>query len=76
MHAHVHLPSGHLWKTGLLALGLTLVLLALGALAAPAVLDLTAPTVTTAETATSGEPAPPPVWKTDPLAPPPLLNAR
>jgi hypothetical protein len=76
MHAHVHLPPGHLWKTGLLALGLTLALLALGALAAPAVLDLSAPTVTTAETATSGEPAPPPVWKTDPLAPPPLLNAR
>jgi hypothetical protein len=76
MHAHVHLPSGHLWKTGLLALGLTLVLLALGGLVAPAVLDLSAPTVTTAETATSGEPAPPPVWKTDPLAPPPLLNGR
>jgi len=75
MHA-LHLPSGHLLKTGLLALGLTLVLLALGALAAPAVLDLAAPTVTTAETTTTGEPAPPPVWKTDPLAPPPLLTAR
>jgi len=75
MHA-LHLPSGHLFKPDLLALGLMLVLLALGAWAAPTVLDLSAPTVTTAETATTGEPAPPPVWKTDPLAPPPLLNAR
>ena len=75
MHA-LHLPSGHLLKTGLLALGLTLVLLAPGALSAPTVLDLAAPTVTTAQTATTGEPAPPPVWKTDPLAPPPLLAGR
>jgi hypothetical protein len=75
MHA-LHLPSGHLLKTGLLALTLTLVLLALGALAAPTVLDLSAPTVTTAETATTGEPAPPPLWQTDPLAPPPLLTGR
>jgi hypothetical protein len=75
MHA-LHLPSGHLLKAGLLALGLTLVLLAVGALAAPTILELAAPTTTTAETATTGEPAPPPVWKTDPLAPPPLLTGR
>jgi hypothetical protein len=74
MHA-LHLPSGHLWKTGLLALGVTLVLLALFALTAPAILDVSTPTVTTVET-TAGEPAQPPVWKTDPLAPPALLTAR
>ena len=74
MHA-LHLPSGHLWKSGMLALGLTLVALVLGALVAPAVLDLSRPTVTTAAPA-GGEPATPPAWKTDPLAPPPLLNAR
>ena len=39
-------------------------------------LDLAAPTVTTAQTATTGEPAPSPVWKTDPLAPPLLLAGR
>jgi hypothetical protein len=69
MHA-LRLPPGHLLKTGLLALGLTLLLLALGALAAPAVLDLTQPTVTTAETASP----PPPTWASDPLAPPALLR--
>jgi hypothetical protein len=74
MHA-LHLPLGHLWKLGLVALGLTLVLLALGALVAPAILEVSAPTVTTVET-TAGEPAPPPVWKTDPLAPPPLIATR
>jgi hypothetical protein len=75
MHA-LHLPPTHLWRTGLLALGLTLVLLVLGALVTPGAVDLSpkpAPTVQT--TATSQDPAPP-TWKTDPLAPPSLLAAR
>ena len=74
MHA-LHLPPGHLLKTGLLALGLTLLLLVLGALAAPAVLDLTQPTETTAETA-AGASSSSPAWVTDPLAPPALLRGR
>ena len=73
MHALHHLPP-HLLRTALLALGLTVVLLVLAALLAPAVTELTAPTVTTVETA--GGQGSPPVWVTDPLAPPALLQAR
>ena len=74
MH-ELHLPFGHSWKLGLVALGLTLALLVLGALAAPAIVDDSGPVVTSVER-TAGEPAPPPTWKTDPLAPPPLLTTR
>jgi hypothetical protein len=74
MHA-LHLPFDHPWRLGLVALGLSLVLLVLGALVAPAIVDVSAPTVTTVET-TAGEAAPPPTWKTEPLAPPPLLAER
>jgi hypothetical protein len=73
MHA-LHLPPRHLWKMGLLALGLTLVLLAIGAAVAPTILDLSTPTVTTVETAAGETSAP--VWMTDPVAPPALLQGR
>jgi hypothetical protein len=64
MHAP-HLPA-RLLRVAALALGLTLVLLAL----------VSAPTVTTAETGAAGGTAPPPSWIEDPLAPPALLEAR
>jgi DNA-directed RNA polymerase specialized sigma subunit len=47
----------------------------LGAMAAPAVLDLSQPTVTTVETA-AGASSSSPAWVTDPLAPPTLLQGR
>jgi hypothetical protein len=75
MHA-LHLPPRHLLKTGLLALGLTLLLLVLGALAAPAVLDLSQPTVTTTVETAAGASSSAPAWVTDPLAPPSLLQGR
>ena len=75
MHA-LHLPPSHLWRTGLLALALTFVLLLLGALVVPSAVDLsTTPTTTVETTAANQDPAPP-TWKTDPLAPPSLLAAR
>jgi RNA polymerase sigma factor (sigma-70 family) len=47
----------------------------LGAMAAPAVLDLSQPTVTTVETA-AGASSSSPAWVTDPLAPPTLPQGR
>jgi hypothetical protein len=47
----------------------------LGAMAAPAVLDLSQPTVTTVEPA-AGASSSSPAWVTDPLAPPTLLQGR
>jgi hypothetical protein len=75
MHA-LHLPPTHLWKTGLAALGLTLVLLALAALVAPGAVDLRPTPASTAQTTTASQDPAPPTWKTDPLAPPSLLSAR
>ena len=74
MHT-LHLPPRHLWRMGLLALALTLVLLVVAAVLAPAISDLASPSATTTET-TAGPAPSPPTWATDPMAPPRLLQAR
>ena len=74
MHALLQ-PPRHLWKMGLLALGLTLALLIVAAAVAPAIVELAIPPATTVETA-AGSTSPEPAWVTDPLAPPSLLQAR
>jgi hypothetical protein len=68
-------PHRHLWKMGLVALGLTLALLVFAAAVAPAIVDLATPSATTVDTATGGAPSTP-TWVTDPLAPPSLLATR
>ena len=78
MHA-LHLPPRHLWRMGLLALALTIVLFVVAALVAPAIVDLSTPSATTVDTAASSAagPAPSaPAWATDPPAPPSLLRGR
>ena len=74
MHALLR-PPRHLWKMGLIALGLTLALLVVAAAVAPAIVDLATPPATTVDT-TAGSTAPAPTWATDPLAPPSLLQTR
>jgi hypothetical protein len=74
VHA-LHLPPRHLWKLGLLALGLTLAVLVIAAAVAPTIADLSTPTVTTVET-TPGSTDQAPAWVTDPMAPPSLLRGR
>ena len=75
MHALLQ-PPRHLWKMGLIALGLTLALFVVAAAVAPAIVDLAAtPPATTVDT-TAGSPVPEPTWATDPLAPPSLLQTR
>jgi hypothetical protein len=74
VHA-LHLPPRHLWRIGLLALGLTLALLVIAAILAPTVADLSTPSVTTTDTAVSAAPSTP-AWVSDPLAPPSLLQGR
>jgi hypothetical protein len=75
-HMHALLgPSRHLWKMGLIALGLTIALLAVVAAVAPAIVDLATPPATTVDTPAHST-APTPTWATDPLAPPSLLRTR
>lgn len=74
MHALLH-PPRHLWKTGLIALGLTLTLFVAAVAVAPAIVDIVTPPATTVET-TAGSAPSQPTWATDPLAPPSLLRTR
>ena len=74
MHV-LHLPPGHLWKMGLMALALTLVLFAVAAAVAPTLVDLSTPSTTPVETTASDTPSPP-AWVKDPMAPPLLLQGR
>jgi hypothetical protein len=76
MHA-LHLPPRHLWRMGLIALALTLAVVVVGALVAPTLADLAAPSSTRTDTAVSTTSAPSaPAWVTDPMAPPSLLRTR
>jgi hypothetical protein len=75
MHA-LHLPPRHLWKIGLPALALTIVVLAVAALVAPTLADLAAPSATSVDTAVTSSAPSTPTWATDPMAPPSLLQAR
>jgi hypothetical protein len=69
-------PPRHLWKMGLVALGLTLALLVIAAAVAPAIVDLATPPATTVETISVSASSSPPAWLTDPMAPPTLLQTR
>jgi hypothetical protein len=68
-------PPRHLWKMGLVALGLTLALLVVIAAVAPAIVDLATPPATTVDTTSVSAPSTP-TWVTDPMAPPSLLQTR